>query len=189
MNKDIYISKGRVPLWRKILGEASTIFIFYLIYWVFEQYQLAIPEKKQGTAVLGVAIVLLLTIITSALLTTWDYHFDFKNKKYRIARRIAFITFGKWRHFEKLDYVAVYRKPDLLFEVKLFYDGGKNFYIESYFGFEKAVEVAKDLARNLELELWETTDFENPVKINPYNVIDMPELDKLPAKDKTTSKR
>ncbi len=83
-----------------------------------------------------------------------DFHFDFKNKKYKIVKRVGPIGFGSWKNFEQLNYLSVYENLDGLYELKLWYNKIRHYSIDIYRSKTNAIEAGKELAKNLSIDLY-----------------------------------
>ncbi|MFC7356391.1 hypothetical protein ACFQO1_01720 [Jejudonia soesokkakensis] len=81
-----------------------------------------------------------------------EYHFDFKNRKYKTVKRIGVIGFGKWRSFRKLEYVSVHENVEGNFEVNLWYDSNKHFFINSFLNCDTAIQYSMQIAKQLKIE-------------------------------------
>lgn len=83
-----------------------------------------------------------------------DFHFDFVKKEYKIVKRVGPIGFGYWRNFESLDYISVFKNLDNLFEIKLWYNTNQHYSIDIYKNKQDAIIKAKELAKNLAIDLY-----------------------------------
>jgi len=104
--------------------------------------------------VLGWSFVASLFVILGAVFgMVRDYHFDFSNKRYKIVKRVGIIGFGRWRKLQNLEYVSVFENLDNRFEINLWYNANKHFFIDTYFSSKTAINHAVQLAKQLEIEL------------------------------------
>ncbi len=82
-----------------------------------------------------------------------DFHFDFIQKKYKIVKRVGLFGFGKWRKFETLNYISVYKNFDDVFEIKLWYNENRHYSIDVFKNKQDAIKNGKELAKNLSINI------------------------------------
>ncbi|QIE59561.1 hypothetical protein G5B37_08300 [Rasiella rasia] len=82
-----------------------------------------------------------------------DYYFDFNRKRYKIVKRVGVLGFGKWHSFKQLEYVSVFENPDGAFEINIWYNSNKHFFVDSFVKSASAIKFASKVANKLNIEL------------------------------------
>ncbi len=153
MNKnEIAIVKGK-KAWYALVFPFACFCVALGVLW--NGYEVLVSEKDVSfvEVVLGWSFAAFLFVILGVVFgMVRDYHFDFKRKRYKIIKRVGILGFGRWKQFHNLEYVSVFENPDSRFEINLWYDTTKHFYIDSYFFSEAAVKRARELAQQLNIE-------------------------------------
>ncbi len=174
MNKSsIYISKGSKSPWKLIFPAICFLLALYIIFQSFSY----VPKESQSSVeffLVSILTVMPLLVVSIVFSTVKDFHFDFINKKYKIVKRIGFLGFGKWRTFETLNYISVYKTSDNFSEIKLWYNENKHYSIDIYRNEQEAINKGKELAKNLNLNI-HTPDVDYEYSENKNEPIEIPE--------------
>lgn len=150
--KDIYVSKGTKAWWKLIFPALCFSFTLYAIFQSFNYEQ---AESTPFGIVILVSLLTTLPLIVLGIVFSMvkDFHFDFIQKKYKIVKRVGPLGFGKWRKFEALNYISVYKNSDDLFEIKLWYNGNRHYSIDVFKNDQDAIKKGKELAKNLSINI------------------------------------
>ncbi|WP_432412004.1 hypothetical protein [Rasiella sp. SM2506] len=149
---NITIVRGK-KAWYKLLFPFVCFCIALVILW--DGYEVLNTKSDVSTieVILGWPFAAMLFIILGTVFgMVRDYHFDFKNRRYKIVKRVGIIGFGSWKRFQNLEYVSVFENPETNFEINLWYDSNKHFFIDSCFDSKAAIKRATHLAKQLDIE-------------------------------------
>lgn len=83
--------------------------------------------------------------------------FNLKYKKYKNQYSVGPIKVGKWRALPALEYVSVFKNGRDIFEINIWHNRNKHFNIYNYNNKEEAVEIGYDVAKSLEIKLFDAT--------------------------------
>ncbi|RDK88779.1 hypothetical protein [Marinirhabdus gelatinilytica] len=123
-----------------------------ILYNVYEDLTLIKDDGYIDVIVGGSFPAFMFIVLGSVFGMVRDYHFDFEQKRYKIVKRVGIIGFGSWKPFKSLEYVSVFQNLDHKFEINLWYNANKHFFIDSYFFKKPAIEHAVALAKQLNIE-------------------------------------
>jgi len=157
-DKDVYISNGKRPIWQLVIAALLYTASFYFVYMFVVRYQVNIGKNNKGLAgLMEIAIFCFAGGVGFSRVV--DYHFDLKEKKYRIIYNFGLVQFRRKYTFDSIDYISVYfnRKTEV-YEVNLWYNSNKHFALVVYEDDENALDAGKVLAIRLDLDLWDATN-------------------------------
>ncbi|WP_375252578.1 hypothetical protein [Dokdonia donghaensis] len=83
------------------------------------------------------------------------YRFNFKNHRFRDMSTIGSIEWGNWVQYEELSYVAVFLNSKDFYEINLWYDERRHFNLSNYQDLDDALDVARAIALQLELDVYD----------------------------------
>ena len=128
------------------------VYLFIIGFHIDGQYDKTKPEGG------FIEIALTLFAIGLYFLTKISYIIDAERLRYK--REYSFLKwrFGRWRKFKSIDYVAVFKKKEEDFRVKLWYNKNKHFSICTYYDKAGAMEEADLLASRLNVNVWDATN-------------------------------
>ena len=89
-----------------------------------------------------------------------DYHFNFEEMKYKILFCVGPIKIGRWKQFQHLEYVSIFKKRNNVFEINL-NNKNRHFNISTYAEEDFAFFAGKTLAQKLNINLLDATDPHN----------------------------
>lgn len=134
-NQDILISTKERPIWQKILAAVLfTLVIACLYLFLFEMA--------------GFCFVM---AVRSSLMK--DYYFDLKNRQYKIVKRVGLVEIGKWKDFQDLDYVSVFKNGKGILEINLWYNENNHFNMGTAEDLPLALTAGKKIAQKLQIDL------------------------------------
>ncbi len=169
----IYVSKGRKAWWKLIFPTICFSFALYIIIRFFND------QHTGSTSFWVFILVSLLTTLPLIVLgivfsMVKDFHFNIKNKKYKIVKRVGFIGFGSWKEFDKLNYLSIHKNINDLHELKLWYNENKHHSIAIFKTKKAAIEAGKDLVKNLFIDFYEpdTSFIYSEEEINVIEITD-----------------
>ncbi|KXN98162.1 hypothetical protein LS48_12940 [Aequorivita aquimaris] len=160
--KEILISQGNRPFWQIILAALFFTGMLICLYFFFNTFNIFESTKKVRNSLnfLTVAIFLFGGGISFSIVR--DYHFNFKEKKYKILFCVGPVKIGSWKSFKNLEYISVYRNKKNFFEINLWYDRNRHFNLAIQNKADIALIIGKELAKKLKIELYDATDPHNP---------------------------
>jgi len=151
-NQEIVVVKGK-KAWYALLFPFACFCIALGILWNgFEVLTSEMDIRFIEVALAWSFAAFLFVILGTVFGMVQDYHFDFKRKRYKIVKRIGVLGMGRWRQFQNLEYVSVFENPDGRFEINLWYNSNKHFFIDSYFYSKAAIKYATRIAKELKIE-------------------------------------
>lgn len=158
---DIYISQGNRPLWQIVLAALLFTGMFIFLYYFFITFNIynSVKRVKGSLHFLQIAIFLFVGGVSFSIVR--DYHFNFKERKYKILFCVGPIRIGSWKRFENLEYISVFKNSKNLFEINLWYNRNKHFNISTYPKNDFALLAGKELAKKLNIDLFDATDPHN----------------------------
>jgi len=153
MKDEIIISQGNRPFWQNVIAALFCALTLTAIFLFF--YNINSQTKQESVQRIMVIICAIGPALYYSILKS--YHFDFKNNLYK--REYSFLIFkkGKWENLPALQYVSVFEKRMNLYEMNLWYKGNQHFKIYTLFEKEEAINVGKQLAKHLKLDLLDAT--------------------------------
>ncbi len=160
--KEILISQGNRPFWQIILAALFFTGMLINLYFFFNTFNIYESTKKVRGSIsyLEIAIFLFGGGISFSIVR--DYHFNFKEKKYKILFCVGPVKIGSWKKFKNLEYISVYRNKKNFFEINLWYDRNRHFNLAIQNKADIALIIGKELAKKLKIELYDATDPHNP---------------------------
>ena len=153
-SKQTYISKGSKALWKLIFPAICFTLAIYIAFTSYTNYVPSELTSASGAVVVACSLILPLVVLGIVFSMVKDFHFDFKNKRYKIVKRVGPLTYGKWRKFETLNYLSVFENLDGLYDLKLWYNENKHYSIDIFKRKQDAIEVGKDLAQHLSIDFY-----------------------------------
>lgn len=161
-------------MWKLIFPAVCFTVAIYIAYQTFSNYAVSVSPPSSTTIVFAILIMLPFIVLGIVFSMVKDFHFDFKNKKYKIVKRVGPIGFGKWKEFRKLNYLSVYNNLDGLYELKLWYNGNKHYSIDIFRKSQDAIDVGKDFAKNLSIDLY-TPNLDYTIREESDEPVEIPE--------------
>lgn len=155
--EEIYISQGKRPFWQIIIAALLYTGSFFCIYLLIAADGFGkIGDKARNIGgLLQIAILLFGNAIAFSVVK--DYHFDFKNSRYKTLYGVGPIKLGKWKTFKNLDYVSVFLNGSEEYEINLWHDKNQHFNISKVASKDIAFEYAKAIAKELYLQVFDAT--------------------------------
>ena len=153
-SQQTYISKGSKPWWKLIFPAICFTLAIYIAYHFYTTYRPSEFTSHSGAIVVACSLTLPLIVLGIFFSMVKDFHFDFKNKRYKIVKRVGPLTYGRWRKFETLGYLSVFENLDGLYDLKLWYNENKHYSIDIFKRKQDAIEVGKDLAQHLHIDFY-----------------------------------
>lgn len=140
-----------------IFFTATLIFLYNsLDFFTFENFHM------MDSSMANVKLAVLSFSLGVGLSNFREYHFDFDENRYKILFCVGLVKVGKWKPFENLEYISVFRNnARSVFEINLWYNRNKHFNISMYFKKEEALRMGKEIAKKLNIPILDATD--------PYN--------------------
>ena len=153
IKQNVFISEGNRPLWHRIIAALCyTLLLVCLYKFVVEP----------NTGWLYAASMLFSTGLTFSVIR--DYHFDFEEKRYKIEHCVGPIKLGKWKNFNQLEYVSIFKNGKGYYEVNLWYNTNKRFNITTLDNFQDCFDIGKSIAEKLNIDFLDAaTDPRNSV--------------------------
>ncbi|MCB0452819.1 MAG: hypothetical protein KDC94_07985 [Aequorivita sp.] len=166
---DVYISQGNRPLWQLVIAALCFTGMLVFLYLFFISFDFNGGEKqmKETFFLLEVAIYFFGGGITFSIVR--DYHFNFNEKKYKILFCVGPVKIGSWQKFKNLEYISVYKNKKNIFEINLWHDRNRHFNLAIQNKATAALIIGKELAKKLEIELYDATDPHNPKWVDDVN--------------------
>ncbi len=155
--KNIIISEGERPFWQLAIAAVFYTCALICLYLFFSRIDLYAPSKQVRGAASLLEVGIILFIGGMGFSGVKDIHFDFQNRRYKEVYGVGPFKFGKWKRFHALKYVAVFKNTKGEFEVNLWYDRNKHFNISLFPDVSGAITEAKALARQIGLDLYDST--------------------------------
>lgn len=159
--KEILISPGSRPWWQKIIAAIFFTGMFYYMYLYLENYHLLSANRNPREAAAPLQMIIFLFTGGLGFSVVRDYHFDLKNRCYKIKYCVGIIEIGLWEKFQNLEYISVFKNRRDICEINLWYNKNKHFNLFNCEDEVEALKAGKQMAEKLEIDLWDAT--------NPYN--------------------
>lgn len=158
---EILISQGERALWQLVIAALLYTGMFTCLYYFSTTFNIhdEVKKVKASLVFLELAIFLFLSGISFSIVR--DYHFNIKEKKYKILFCIGPIRVGSWKTFENLNYISVFKNNKDKFEVNLWYNKNKHFNISTYGKQNFALLAGKHIAKKLNIDLLDATEPRN----------------------------
>lgn len=158
---EILISQGNRPFWQIILAALFFTGMLICLYYFFVTFNIYESTKKvrSSISILEIAIFLFAGGISFSIVR--DYHFNFKEKKYKILFCVGPIKLGSWKKFKNLEYISVFKNSKKKFEINLWYDRNRHFKLSIHNKADGALFLGKELAKKLRIGLYDATDPHN----------------------------
>lgn len=154
-NQDILFSTKERPIWQKVLAVilftivAACLYVFFATFDIHADSEMA---HFYGNT-LEIAGFCFVMAVRCSLMK--DYYFDLKDQQYKIVKRIGFVEIGKWKNFEDLDYVSVFRNTKNILEINLWYNENNHFNLGTAENIAEALTAGGKIARKLQIGLWD----------------------------------
>lgn len=145
---EIFIAEGKRPWWHLAIAALCFTVTIVSIYFLSN----TLSNDRDLTS--GIALISLYSLVMGVRYAMIKHHhFDFVASQYKIEKGIGPFTFGKWKDFERLNYISVFNNQLGMFEVNLWYNQNKHFQIVLYDDIDQALELGEKLAKKLEIDL------------------------------------
>lgn len=138
-----------------ILSLLIAVISCYLFFTGFHMIEVTSATKHEGGFI---EIALVCFALGIYLLISAEYLIDVEGMRYKKEHKFLGMRFGPWRKLKSIDYVAVFKKKEEDFRVKLWYNTNKHFSICSYYDATGAIEEADLLASRLDVDVWDATN-------------------------------
>ncbi len=155
---DLLISQGNRPWWQIILAALFFTGMFVFLYYFLTTFNIYNPLKKVKGSLhfLQLAIFLFAGGVSFSIVK--DYHFNFKEHTYKILYCVGPVKIGRWKQFENLGYISVFKNSKNFFEINLWYNKNRHFNISTYTKVDLALLAGEELALKLKIDLLDATD-------------------------------
>ena len=158
---DILISQGNRPWWQRILAAffytATVVFLLNTL-----SYFNIHNHEMMTSSMASLKIAILSFFVGVGFSGYRECHFDLEEKRFKTLFCVGIVKIGKWKQFEKLEYISVFRNNSKdIFEINLWYNRNRHFNISNYDDEEEALFSGKQIAQKLNIRLLDATD--------PYN--------------------
>lgn len=159
--KEILISQGSRPWWQKIIAAIFFTGMFYYIYLFLANYHFLNANRAPREFAAPLQMIIYLFTAGVGFSIVRNYHFDFKNKNYKINYCVGPVKIGFWEKFKQLEYISVFKNKTDIYEINLWYNNNKHFNLFNCDDALEALTAGKLMAEKLQIDLWDAS--------NPYN--------------------
>ena len=158
VQNEILISQGDRPWWQRVIAAIFFTGMFIFLYYFLTSFNIYDSGEKLKSSVtfLQMAIFLFAGGVSFSIFR--DYHFNFKEKKYKILICIGPFKIGRWKRFENLEYISVFKNTKGIFEINLWYNRNKHFNLSIHSNADTALFLGKEISKRLEIELLDATN-------------------------------
>lgn len=155
--EEVIISQGHRPLWHNIMAAFFYTLVAFCIIFFFINFEFSLESQYaiQQMDYIHIAVFALSGAFYFSIIQT--YYFNFSDNTYKHERSYIFVKLGKWKTMPLLEYISVFKKEEGLYEVNLWHLGNKHFKIYEMFDEEEAMNIGKQLATTLQLDLLDAT--------------------------------
>ncbi|WP_294733913.1 hypothetical protein [uncultured Flavobacterium sp.] len=170
LEKDIIISESKHSMLQIIVGAlcctgAVTLFIMMIV------DDSDFSDKKATKTSLGM-LILSITLLVQGLrfFSIQNILFDIKNKRFKKELGIGIWKFGKWKSLPDIEYISVFKQDTssdsdgdgrktmgIIYNVNVWSQGSKHFTIYNNYDPEPALEMGKNIAIRLDIDLLDAT--------------------------------
>ncbi len=155
--QEVIISQGNRPFWHNIIAAFFyTVVVFCIVFFFLDfEFSLRADYAVQQMDYIDIASSALAGAFYFSVIQA--YYFDFKNKQYKHESAYLIFKLGKWKPLPILEYISVFKKEEAVYEVNLWYVRNKHFKIYRMFDEDEAMQVGKQLAASLNIDLLDAT--------------------------------
>lgn len=158
---EILISQGNRPYWQIIIAALFFTGMLIFLYYFFITFNIYESTKKVKSSISFLEIAIFLFAGGVSFSIVRDYHFNFKEKKYKILFCVGPVQIGSWKKFKNLEYISVYKNKKNAFEINLWYDKNRHFNLSHQNKADAALFMGKELSKKLKIDLLDATDPHN----------------------------
>ena len=151
---DVLISTKERPIWQKILAAICFALSAWFLYLPF-QFIGFFPSNMIRLFGSAIGPALLISTLGIHFAMVKEYYFDLKNRQYKIVKRIGPIEIGKWKDFQNLNYISVFKNGKGILQVNLWYNKNKHFNLGITEDLSLALIVGRKIDEKLEIDLWD----------------------------------